>query len=263
MMTSILDTMPTPQRICVSKTQTEEDRLEAEVQTLLRQSKKKKKDKKKGKKKDKKKKHDVSVQANFGGGGAQKEDLKSDVNEGGQYPESDINEDGRYSYDLLLERVYSMLERDNPDRYSKQPVTRLTLPPLNLTRYKTTRTCWSNFVRVCKSMMRPPDHVMRFLENELAMRTSINGHQQLIVPTRIESRGLKLILDRYVKQYVLCIRCQSYRTTIRKDQVRRLSFVQCDHCHAETSVPLIKTGIKGHVALKRGDRYRSRHSLHK
>lgn len=214
-----------------------EEELEAEVQALIETTRKKKKKHKKSKKSKKSPPSD-SVGA------------KTD--------------NGPYSYETLLKRAYMLLERDNPHLASTKTTTRLKLPPLNLCRYRTTRTNWSNFGPACRAMCRPPDHLLAFIENELAVNASVNGQGHLILPTRIETRGMTHILNRYVKTYVSCIRCQSCATTFRKDKLRRILYVACKTCKAESAAPPIRaSGTSGHVALKKGDRYRARRGLTK
>ena len=159
-----------------------------------------------------------------------------------------------YDYNFLLKRVYSMLHRDYPSLQETKSATRLKIPPLNMCRYKTTRSCWSNFIPVCQAMHRPADHLVQFLEKEMAIHLSVNGRQHLIIPTRLETRGLASLLDRYVKQYVLCMRCNSATTIMTKDTVRRLTQIKCTNCHATTTAPPIKKHQMGHRALKKGDR---------
>lgn len=216
--------------------------LDAEVQAMMARTANKK-DKKK-KKKDKKKKTD-----------------KKKTSDPGPKTQQVAAPSTTYSYDMLLKRVYAFIERDNPDQLRRNRNARLKLPALNMCRYKTTRTNWSNFYQVCQVMERPLDHVMTFIERELAVHASINRNRHLILPTRIESRRMGQILHKYVVNYVMCVRCNSHRTAMRKDRVRRITFMECTECQAQTAVKSVHTQRAGHVAVKRGDRYRARHGL--
>ncbi len=168
--------------------------------------------------------------------------------------------EGPYTYKFLLQRALALCEHDNPTSalYQSNSSTRLKLPPLNMCKYRTTRTCWSNFAQMCTILNRPADHVLKFIERDLAVTASINGKSQLILPIRIEARGMAHILDHYVKKYVLCMRCQSHRTKMHKDKVRRIHFVTCAVCLAESAAPPMKPGVGPHIAVKRGDRRRAR-----
>lgn len=225
--------MPDP---VASTPEDEEAELEAEVQALLRGAKKKKKKNKKDKKVKKLKAPPVQETPVLG-----TPVLGTPIG---------------YDYEMLLKRAYMLLKRDNPDAETKT-TRRLKLPPPNICPYKTTRTCWSNFIQTCTAFQRPPDHVARFVEHELSTKVSISGRQHLIVPMRLDTRGLSQILDRYAKKYVLCIRCKSCDTTFRKNTVQRLHFVECMDCQAITSVPVTRSS-SGHVAVKRGDRRKAR-----
>ena len=164
----------------------------------------------------------------------------------------------QYPYKMLLKRVYELYNRDFPDKTMTKTHSRLVLPSLNVCRYKTTRTCWSNFINVCEIFVRPPEHLIQFIEYEIVARISINGRNNLIIPSRIDSRALSNILNRYAQTYVVCIRCKCPHTTFRKDHAKRVHYVKCSDCYAEYSVPIIKKYNKGHSALKRGDRYKLR-----
>lgn len=219
---------------------TDEQKLEAEVAALLCQKKvkKKKKHKKKKKPKTKAKKQSPSLPAS-----------------------SLATPQITYSYEMLLRRAYECMDSDNPSRRAERKATRLKIPPLSLCRYKTTRTCWSSFAVTCRAMNRPPDHVKKFVDNQLAIKSSVNGAGHLIMPTRMETRPMTHLLSKYVKTYVMCLRCGSHNTTFCKDKARRLMFTVCQSCHAESSVEPIQTGKASHVALKKGDRYRQRNSI--
>jgi len=227
------------------KVEESEEALEAQVQAIMAQTKKKKKKKDKKKKKKEKK---------------EKKKKETKENEGTK------NSDGYpYPYQLLLDRAYEYLKRDQPQHNSTDKSCRLKLPLLNICRYKTTRTNWSNFAKTCQVMQRPPDHLLAFIEHELAVRAAVNGSGHLVLPTRIDSRRMGQLLHKYVTNYVLCIRCGSHNTSFYKDKIRRILFVDCITCHAQTAAqPIRAPGTSsGHVALKKGDRYRARRGLQK
>jgi translation initiation factor 2 subunit 2 len=214
-----------------------DDDLEAEVQAMMaRTDKKTKKKTKKKQKKTKKKQQETKQKA------------AAPVVAG-------------YPYEMLLKRVYAFIERDNPAQLQRHQNKRLRLPAFNMCRYKTTRTIWSNFSEVCSIMDRPLDHVLAFLERELAVRASISRSSSLVLPTRIESRRMGQIMNTYVTDYVLCPRCKSYRTSMHKNRVQRITYVTCLDCQAETAAKPIRAHNTGHKALKRGDRRRARCGL--
>lgn len=232
----------------------EEARLEAEVQALLSQGKKEKKVKKEKKEKKKKKKKHKSKSKS--GSDSSGEEGATAVP---QTPHVVAPEPVVHDYQTLLARVYMQYQRDHPDlsRFAHKGVPRLKLPPPQVFPFKTTRTCWGNFAQSCVLMNRPPDHVLKFLEQEYATNMSVNGNQQLVIPTRTTTRALVLKLEKYVSEYILCIRCKSCMTRLWKDKVRRITCVTCATCDAEYTVAPLR-GMASHIALKKGDRRRAR-----
>ncbi len=58
-----------------------------------------------------------------------------------------------------------------------------------------------------------------------------------------------------VGAYVTCKMCRSPETTLTKDSVSRLFFVNCKQCGASRAVSTIRSGAR---AVKRGDRRKAR-----
>lgn len=143
----------------VDKVPTGEENMEAEVAALMAATKKKKKDKKskkgekkekKKEKKDKKKKKKASEDAVAAGS---VEETASAGNEGVAGGSTS------YSYDLLLDRMYEILKKNNPEYAVKK---RYVMAPPQVYRVGSTRTCWANFAVICGQMKRAPDHVLSF-----------------------------------------------------------------------------------------------------
>lgn len=70
------------------------------------------------------------------------------------------------------------------------------------------------------------------------------------VPKKIES-----LLRKYINEYVTCAMCRSPATTLTRDSVSRLYFVNCTSCGASRAVSTIKSGFH---AVKRGERRKAR-----
>ena len=68
---------------------------------------------------------------------------------------------------------------------------------------------FANFIDLCKTMKRQPEHVQAFLLAELGTSGSLDGQQRLIVKGRFLPKVFEGILRRYVNEYVICNMCKS------------------------------------------------------
>ena len=157
-----------------------------------------------------------------------------------------------YSYHLLLDRAYSLLEDRNPNRTIEQ---RFRLPVLNVFKHSSTRTCWANIVEVCAAMQRNPEHVIQFVLSELATDGSVDGGYRFVIKGKFVEKKIQVVVRKYMKQYVVCITCNGYNTNFERDQVTRLHFIGCKDCGSSRTAASISTGFK---ATRKGDRKKAR-----
>lgn len=129
-----------------------------------------------------------------------------------------------YSYNFLLQRVFSFLQQNNMGLIEK---TRYTMKPPQLMKVGTKKTLWVNYQEICKMMRRNPDHVFQFMMAELGTEGSIDGSQRLVIKGKFVPQYIESLLKKYIKEYVICQMCKSFNTTLTRDSVSRLFFVQC------------------------------------
>ena len=68
-------------------------------------------------------------------------------------------------------------------------------------------------------------------------------------------RYVSVCVTVWTADYVVCVTCRNADTTLTRDSVTRLYFVQCDTCSSRRSVAPIKSGYH---AANRSDRRRSK-----
>jgi len=129
-----------------------------------------------------------------------------------------------YSYNFLLQRVFNFLQQNNMGLIEK---TRYTMKPPQLMKVGTKKTLWVNYQEICKMMRRNPDHVFQFMMAELGTEGSIDGSQRLVIKGKFVPQYIESLLKKYIKEYVICQMCKSFNTTLTRDSVSRLFFVQC------------------------------------
>merc|ERR1712228_909757 len=101
------------------------------------------------------------------------------------------------------------------------------------------KTMWVNYQTIYQLLRRTQDHLRDFVLAELGTEGSIDGSNRLILK------------GRYILEYVTCSICRIPETTLSRDSVTRLWFLQCESCGARRSVTPIKTGFH---ATSRSDR---------
>ncbi|KAK2376678.1 eukaryotic translation initiation factor [Trifolium repens] len=154
--------------------------------------------------------------------------------------------DRDYQYEELVGRVFNILRENNPE-LAGDPQRTVMRPPQVL-REGTKKTVFVNFMDLCKTMHRQPEHVMTFLLAELGTNGSLDGQQRLVVKGRFAPKNFEGILRRYVNEYVICLGCKSPDTLLTKEN--RLFFLRCEKCGSGRSVAPIKAGFVARVGRR-------------
>ncbi len=100
-------------------------------------------------------------------------------------------------------------------------------------------------------MRRNSDHVFQFMMAELGTEGSIDGSKRLVIRGKFAPKYIESLLRKYIVEYVSCQMCRSLNTTLTRDNVSRLFFVQCQDCGCSRSVAQIRAGFH---AQTRADR---------
>ncbi|KAF0693219.1 Aste57867_15813 [Aphanomyces stellatus] len=153
-----------------------------------------------------------------------------------------------YSYEEMLDRIMNKLHENNPDLADRK---KAIIKPPQLMRVGTKKTLWVNFQEICKMMHRNPEHVLQFTLSELGTEGNLDGTQRLIIRGRYVPKYIESLLRKYITEYVTCQMCRSPNTTLTRDNVTRLHFVNCQECESSRSVAVIRSGFH---ATTRADR---------
>lgn len=153
-----------------------------------------------------------------------------------------ITTDTDYTYEFLLNRLYTKLYSCNPELTQKRD--RIKLKPLEVSKDGTKKTVFANFSNLCKELNRDKDHLMFFITSELCANASIDGNERLIIRGRYSPSHIEKIVRNYITQYVLCKGCKSMDTFIDKDKLTRLTFLRCNVCQASISIKPIQNGYR-------------------
>jgi len=95
------------------------------------------------------------------------------------------------------------------------------------------RTILANFKEICEALNREPRHVLKFLSGEMATAATIQG-TRAIFQGKFGKDTFERLIERYVKEFVVCPVCKRPDTKIVKE--RRFFFLICEACGARSSI---------------------------
>lgn len=131
------------------------------------------------------------------------------------------------SYETLLNRIQGDLVNA-----SKKESARLEIPKPQVI-WVGQRTIFRNFMEFPKALRREPEKILLYLNKELASAGYIAG-DRVIFLGRKEPSSFDALLERYVRDYVICPVCQSPDT--RTEKAKKLGFLVCEACGARSSI---------------------------
>ena len=131
------------------------------------------------------------------------------------------------SYETLLNRIQGDLVNA-----SKKESARLEVPKPQII-WVGQRTIFRNFMEFPKALRREPEKILLYLNKELASAGYIAG-DRVIFLGRKEPSSFDALLERYVRDYVICPVCQSPDT--RTEKAKKLGFLVCEACGARSSI---------------------------
>jgi translation initiation factor 2 subunit 2 len=133
----------------------------------------------------------------------------------------------RSEYEGLLKRLESQLGIT-----SRKVVSRLEVPTPQIM-WVGQRTIFRNFMEFPKALRRDPEKLLLYLNKELASAGYIAG-ERVIFLGRKEPSSFGALIDRYVKDYVICPVCGSPDT--RTEKSKKVGFLLCEACGARSSI---------------------------
>jgi len=178
-----------------------------------------------------------------------------------------LNNEPDYTYTEMLERLYKLRDEarrinvssrgsgagggKDVDSNIKAVKAKLSLPVPQVARLGSKRSIWLNFGTTCRLLHRSPEHVMMFIIAELSSEGSADSNDRLLLAGKYNTSHIGALLRKYVEQYVQCGACSSTETTLIRDSVSRLSFLECSSCASKRSVTQIKAGFRAVTRLDR------------
>ena len=106
-----------------------------------------------------------------------------------------------FVHGFCADRVFGILRANNPELTGVK--RRTIMKPPQVAREGTKKTVFTNFMELCKTMNRQPEHAQMFLLAELGTSGSLDGQQRLVVKGRFLPKAFEGVLRRYVNEYGL------------------------------------------------------------
>jgi translation initiation factor 2 subunit 2 len=122
--------------------------------------------------------------------------------------------------------------------------------------YEGKTTVLDNFASIADALNRDPDHLMKFLLQELGTAGKIEGHRG-IFQGKFTEQAIQNQIEAYVDEYVICTECKLPDTHLIKSD--RVLMLKCDACGAHR--PVRKRKAKAVVArdvIEEGETYELR-----
>ncbi len=132
-----------------------------------------------------------------------------------------------YTYDELLERVYSKL----PAKARSQEAFQIPKAEIIIVGGK---TVIRNFRWIADYLNRDPKILQRYFAKELAVPAYMDESQQLVLQGRFGAHVINKLIEIFVKKYVLCPTCGSRFTELKRSG--KVFILKCLACGAETSL---------------------------
>lgn len=116
----------------------------------------------------------------------------------------------------------------------KQPLTksRFKIPKIK-TMKEGNKTIIKNFSKISQELRRNPDHLMKFLQRELAAPGEMDN-SRLILQRNLNKKLIKKKLNSYVNKYVLCPACNKPDTKLLEED--RILKIKCEACGIKQAV---------------------------
>ncbi len=133
-------------------------------------------------------------------------------------------------YEKLLKRVRTQI----PKEVFEKP--RFEVPKARGS-IEGNKTIIINFSEISNYLRRRPQHLLKFMQNELATSGNIDGTRAVFVG-KFSSAQINDKITRYVKEFVTCQVCGKPDTKIEKEE--RVSLLKCMACGAREPIRGIK-----------------------
>ena len=117
------------------------------------------------------------------------------------------------SYNLLLNRFFTLLHAQHPDLASSGTKS-YKIPPPQCMREGNKKTIFANIAEICKRLKRSEDHLKSYLFAEMATTGSVDGNRRLVIKGKFQQKQVENLLRKYISKLFpaakfVCVRARS------------------------------------------------------
>lgn len=159
-------------------------------------------------------------------------------------------DDGEYEYQFLVDRIFNLMQENNPGR-SLTEDSKFKIPPPILGKDGTRITVWTNFADICDKMNRKYDHVRDYALAEMGTTGSLDAEKRFNIKGRFQPKQIQTVLRHYIDEYVICRTCKSPKTAMDREKQQRVNFIQCQQCGSRRTVATIKAGFHAQIGKRK------------
>lgn len=150
------------------------------------------------------------------------------------------------TYREMLAKIYHTHSTKN---------TTIKVSPPRMVKVRAKYSVWVNFTQICSQLNRDRDFVAEFFQCELATSSSYDEKGSLILKGKFSNDAIEKLLVKFINEYVKCHMCGVLDSYLKRDNLTRLRFLNCNTCMATRSVKVIQVGFR---AMAKGQRRRDR-----
>ena len=129
-----------------------------------------------------------------------------------------------YDYPALLKRA-----KDRLPESAKHSGERFEIPKVT-GHLQGSKTVISNFAQIVDALHREPQHLLKYLQRELASPAEIEG-PRLVLKRKISASQINAKIVQYANEFVLCPDCKKPDTKLVKED--RFLYLRCTACGAK------------------------------
>ena len=133
--------------------------------------------------------------------------------------------ESKFDYEALLDRAVNVLEKGKIE-------SRLEVPPV-ISFIEGSKTKISNLSEIAKVLNREEEHILKYISKRLATQASRAG-DKVVLKGVFSREQLNVILEQYMKEYVICPTCKRPDTKLVKE--KDLLYLVCMACGSRTAV---------------------------
>jgi translation initiation factor 2 subunit 2 len=158
--------------------------------------------------------------------------------------------DRDYKYPELLERVFDILNKKNPELTGSRN-KHVTVKTPQVARDGPKKTIFMNFAEICDNLHRKKEHLNEYLFAEMGTTGNLDGSERLVIKGAFRTKDIESLLRKYIQEYVICKVCTSLDTRLDRDPNTRLFSINCMNCQASRTVQAVKQGYVAQTSRRK------------